>query len=270
MYKLLALDMDGTLLGSDHQISDENKQAIQRAKEQGVTVVLASGRPLKGMQRYLDELKIDSEKDFVLFFNGSMVKNVQTGEIIHAETISGQSAKEVARLAKELGVNVHAFSEIHGLITPKNSEFTQHEANINKLTITEMDFDELEDNHPIIKAMLVDEPEKLSKAIEAIPSKWRDEYTIVQSAPFFLEFLNPKANKGVGIEAIANHLGINAEEVICMGDAENDHHMIKYAGLGVAMANAMEQTKAIANHVTVSNNEHGVAKVIEEFILAGK
>ncbi len=267
MYKIIALDMDGTLLNSEHQISPENKRAIEQAKQKGVKVVLASGRPLKGMQAYLDELNIDSDNDFVLFFNGSMVKNVGTDEIIHSETISGKTAKEVAALANDLGVNVHAFSQVHGLITPKNSKYTQHEANINKLDITEMDFGLLEDDHPIIKAMLVDEPEKLSQAIKSIPQSWYQRFTIVQSAPFFLEFLNPSANKGVGVKAIADHLGYSADEVICMGDAENDHHMLEYAGLGVAMENAMEQTKAIADVVTVSNNEHGVARIIEEYIL---
>jgi Cof subfamily protein (haloacid dehalogenase superfamily) len=94
-----------------------------------------------------------------------------------------------------------------------------------------------------------------------------DEFTIVQSAPFFLEFLNPASNKGIGVAAIAEYLGIRAEEVICMGDAENDHHMLKYAGLGIAMANAMEETKQIADYITDSNNDHGVATAIEKFVL---
>ncbi|MDF5425618.1 HAD hydrolase family protein, partial [Vibrio parahaemolyticus] len=82
-----------------------------------------------------------------------------------------------------------------------------------------------------------------------------------------LEFLNPASNKGIGVAAIAEYLGIKPEEVICMGDAENDHHMLKYAGLGIAMANAMEETKQIADYITASNDEHGVAKAIEKFVL---
>ncbi|MGR5543174.1 HAD-IIB family hydrolase, partial [Vibrio campbellii] len=78
----------------------------------------------------------------------------------------------------------------------------------------------------------------------------REEFTVVQSAPIFLEFLNPLANKGIGVAAIAEHLGIKQEEVMTMGDAENDHHMLKYAGLGIAMSNAMEETKQIADHIT--------------------
>ncbi|MBW3696972.1 HAD family phosphatase [Vibrio sp. T187] len=268
MYKLVALDMDGTLLNSNKEISLENKQAITKAREAGIKVVLASGRPLEGMQSKLDELGIDGQDDFVLFYNGSKVQNISTKEVIHSEISNGRSAKRIAKLAKELGVFVHAFSEQHGLITPQNNEYTQLEATINGLTITEFDFEQLEDDHQIIKTMMVAEPSKLTEAIKQLPSELHDQFTVVQSAPFFLEFLNPKSNKGVGIAAIAQHLGIKSEEVICMGDAENDHHMIKFAGLGVAMENAMEETKAIADYITESNDNHGVAHVIEKFVFA--
>lgn len=115
--------------------------------------------------------------------------------------------------------------------------------------------------------MMVAEPSKLTEVITALPSEMREEFTVVQSAPFFLEFLNPASNKGIGVAAIAEYLGIQPEEVICMGDAENDHHMLKYAGLGIAMANAMEETKKIADYITESNDDHGVAKAIEKFVL---
>ena len=249
-------------------IRDRNKQAIAKAREAGVTVVLASGRPLEGMQDKLDELNIDSDKDFVLYYNGSMVKNIGTNEIIHQQIIDGKAAKKIARKARELGAYVHAFSQEHGLITEDNNPYTDIEAKINGLEITEMNFDALEDDHGIIKAMMVAEPSKLTEVIAALPAELKEEFTVVQSAPFFLEFLNPSSNKGIGVSAIAEYLGIEAEEVICMGDAENDHHMLEYAGLGIAMANAMEETKRIANYIAESNDDHGVAKSIEKFVLS--
>ncbi len=122
--------------------------------------------------------------------------------------------------------------------------------------------------NPIIKVLMVAEPSKLNAVISALPSTLREEFTVVQSAPFFLEFLNPASHKGAGVAAIAEHLGIQPDEVICMGDAENDHAMLEYAGLGIAMANAMEATKQIADYITESNDDHGVAKAIEKFVLA--
>lgn len=267
MYKLIALDMDGTLLTSEKTISKRTKRAIAEARQRGVKVVLASGRPLDGMQAKLTELNIEGDNEFVVYFNGSMVKELGTNKLIHTAIIDGKRAKQVAALAQQLGAYCHAFSAKLGLITPKHNEFTQIESTINQIPVTEMDFDQLDDNHAIIKAMIVAEPETLTRLVDQIPPSVREEFTIVQSAPFFLEFLSLDSNKGVGVKAIADYLGIKADEVICMGDAENDHHMLEYAGLGVAMENAMEQTKAIANYITSSNNDDGVAKVIEQFIL---
>ncbi|MGF1722375.1 Cof-type HAD-IIB family hydrolase [Vibrio kyushuensis] len=267
MYKLIALDMDGTLLNSEKQISELTKKAISSARDKGVKVVLASGRPIDGMVDKLQELNIEGNDEFVLYYNGSMVKELGSQKVIHRHIISGKSAKQVAKLAEQLNLNVHAFSEVHGLITPVNSEYTQLEATINGLTITEMDFDTLEDNHPIIKVMIVGEANKLTQAISDIPSSFYNDYTIVQSAPFFLEFLSLGSNKGLGIEAIAKHLNIDSSEIICVGDAENDNHMIKFAGLGVAMENAMDETKALADYIAPSNDHDGVADVINKFIL---
>ncbi|PNI02218.1 Cof-type HAD-IIB family hydrolase [Vibrio diazotrophicus] len=268
MYKIIALDMDGTLLNSQKQITPRTKQAIALAKEQGVRVVLASGRPIDGMRSKLEELELTSDQDYVLHYNGSMVQNVATGEVIYKQIIDGKAAKTIAKLAAELGVNTHSFSQIHGLITPRVSEFTELESKINDgLKITEMDFSELEDDHPIIKTMIVAEPSLLSEAIKKIPAHLHQQFTVVQSAPHFLEFLNTQSNKGVGVKAIADHLGVPASQVMCMGDAENDHHMIEYAGMGIAMANAMEETKRIADYITLSNDEDGVAAAIEKFVL---
>ncbi|KJY83427.1 HAD family hydrolase [Vibrio galatheae] len=269
MYKLIALDMDGTLLTSDKTISQRTKLAIEQARQKGVKVVLASGRPLDGMQSKLDELNIEGDNEFVVYFNGSMVKEIGTSRVIHSAIIDGKRAKQVARLAEQFGLDCHAFSTEYGLITPRLNEYTDIESTINQIPVSVKEFDQLDDDHPIIKAMIVGDPDKLSAAIKQIPKAYHEQFTIVQSAPFFLEFLNLGSNKGVGIKAIADHLGIDSSEVICMGDAENDHHMIEYAGLGVAMENAMEQTKAIADHITLSNNDDGVAVVIEDFILKG-
>lgn len=267
MYKLVALDMDGTLLSSDGTISQENKAAISAARKQGVSIVLASGRPLEGMTWALNELDMTGNNDFVLSYNASLIQRVSTKEIIRSETLTGLDAKNIASLAHDLGVHVHAFTRRQGLITPENNYYTDHEAKINGLAITVEDFATLENDEEVMKVMMIDDPDRLSAAIAQLPKELYQRYTIVQSAPFFLEFMNPNSNKGVGVEALAEYLDIKQSEVICMGDAGNDHHMIEYAGLGVAMGNATKETKAIANFITDTNNNAGVAKVIQQFIL---
>lgn len=267
MYKLVALDMDGTLLNSQGVISPRTKDAIATAVAMGTVVILASGRPLEGMTSTLRELNMTGDNDYVLCYNGSLVQHVSSQAFIRSQMICGADVKQLAELSRELGVHVHAFSLRSGLITPKNNHYTRHEAEINGLDITEVDFSTLSDDEPMLKAMLIDDPEKLSAAIAQLPASLYEKYTIVQSTPFFLEFLDKNSNKGVGVKAVAEQLNIRAEEVICIGDAGNDHEMLKYAGLGVAMGNATAETKALANHITATNNEDGVARVIEEFII---
>ncbi|GHA49563.1 sugar-phosphatase [Photobacterium aphoticum] len=267
MYKLVALDMDGTLLNSQKAISPRTKQAIHAAREQGVHVVLASGRPLEGMTKYLDELEMRGENDYVLSYNASLVQRIASKTVIRKQIMTGLDAKNIASLANDFGTFVHAFSPERGLITPQNNPYTQHESEINDVAVTEVDFSTLSDDEEIIKVMMIADPEVLSAAIAQLPASLYEQYTVVQSAPFFLELMNPNSNKGTGVAMLAEHLGLSAENVICMGDAGNDHHMIAYAGLGVAMGNATDDIKAIANHITDTNDNDGVAKVIEQFIL---
>ncbi len=267
MYKLIALDMDGTLLRGDGTISQRTKSAIQQARQKGVKVVLASGRPIEGLERYLTELELTSNDDYALSYNGALIKNVGTRETICSQLISGKDVHDVYSISQKIGVNTHAFSTELGLISPKLSHYTAHERDMNGIALTLIDFNELSEDHPIIKVMLVDEPEILSPGVEQIPADYYERFTVVRSAPFFLEILNKNSNKGNGVAMLADYLGIKPEEVICVGDAGNDVHMLEYAGLSVAMGNAFDDIKAIADYVTHSNEEDGVAHVIEKFIL---
>ena len=130
-----------------------------------------------------------------------------------------------------------------------------------------MNFDTISNDEVIVKIMMIDEPEILGPAMEKLPKEVFEKYTVVRSTPYFLEFLNKEVNKGVGVEMLAKHLGVKQEEIITFGDAGNDLHMIEYAGLGVAMANAFDEVKEAANYITDSNEYDGVAKAIEKFIL---
>ncbi len=266
MYKLIALDMDGTLLREDKTISEKTKEAIKQAKDKGVKVVLASGRPIEGLQKYLKELDLIGDEQYVVSYNGAVVQNTGTKEVINHITLQGSDLKDLYKVSQELNVNIHAFSN-KGCITPKMTKYSELEGTMNGIDVHVIDYNEVTADEPIIKMMLVDEPEILEKVIAQLPKALYEKYTIVRSAPFFLEFLNIAVNKGEGVKALAEKLGIKQEEVICIGDAGNDEHMIRYAGLGVAMENGFDELKAIADYITGTNEEDGVAQVIEKFIL---
>lgn len=267
MYKLIALDMDGTLLNPEGQITPRTHAAIAAARAKGVTVVLTSGRPLEGMSRYLRELGLTGPDDYVICYNGALVQRVADQRILRSNLLTGSDASAIARLANEFGVNVHGFSVEQGLISPRVSHYTEHESQLNDMPIHLVDFATLPADAQIMKVMMIDEEPLLSRAIAQLPAELYERYTVVRSAPFFLEIMNKLSNKGTGVAALAEHLGITASQVIAVGDAGNDRHMIEYAGLGVAMGNATDEIKGLAQHITTRNDDEGVAKVIEQFIL---
>jgi Cof subfamily protein (haloacid dehalogenase superfamily) len=115
--------------------------------------------------------------------------------------------------------------------------------------------------------MMIDEPALLDEIIPLIPESFMEKYTVVKSTPFFLEILNKEVHKGAALERLATHLGLDRSEVMALGDNENDVTMIEYAGLGIAMANATENVKNAADIITASNDEHGVAEAIKQYIL---
>lgn len=267
MYKVIALDMDGTLLNSDKVITQKTKTALMAAREKGVKVVLASGRPIDGLKQYLNELNLVDTDEYVLSYNGCLVQETKTNSIIHEVGLKGEDLHYIYDLSTKFGVNIHAFSSKQGLITPKNSKYTEFEARLNNIDINIVDFNKVDKDENIIKIMLIDEPEILDKAIASLPKEAYEKYTIVKSTPHFLEIINKNGNKGEGLKALAKHLNITHEEIIAVGDAGNDIEMIEYAGLGVAMANATEEVKKVANFHTNSNNDDGIATIIEKYIM---
>ena len=267
MYKLIALDMDGTLLNPQGQITPRTHAAIAAARARGVTVVLTSGRPLEGMSAYLIELGLTGPDDYVICYNGALVQQVADHRILRSQLLTGADARAIAHLADELGVNIHGFSVRQGLISPRVSTYTEHESRLVDMPINLVDFATLPLDEQIMKVMMIDEEPLLSRAISQLPAELYQRYTVVRSSPYFLEFMNKQSNKGTGVAALAEHIGLSAAQVIAVGDAGNDRHMIEYAGLGVAMGNATDEIKGLAQHTTARNDDEGVAKVIEQFIL---
>ena len=267
MIKLIALDMDGTLLNKQHAISPRNQQAIHAAKQAGIRVVLASGRPRQGLQPHLEHLQLTTDEEFVISYNGSLVERVESSEVLYETMLTGKDVKKVFEMSKQLGVYIHAFSVKQGLITHQNNPYTDIEAEINKITSSEFDFNRINESDRFIKVMMVAEAQQLTEAITKIPASLKANYTVVRSAPIFVEVLHPDCSKGIAVEKLCELLDITAAEVMCVGDAENDHAMLAFAGVAVAMENADEETKALADFITTSNNDDGVAVAIEKFAL---
>jgi Cof subfamily protein (haloacid dehalogenase superfamily) len=268
LYKLIAIDIDGTLMNDRKEITKEVNDAIQAAKAKGVKVVICTGRPIVGVQSIIEELKLNDEEDFVITFNGALVQNTYTKDVESQITLNYENLKELYDLSLKLDSPLQFF-DTENLYTPNReiSRYTIHEAHINQIPIHYLPIDEVPKDMLIPKVMFIDEPERLNTIIANIPESFWDKYTFVKSTPFFLEILDPSVSKGNAVRLLAEKLSIKQEEVICIGDGENDLSMVEYAGCGVAMANAESVVKEVAQFHTLSNNENGVAYAIEKLVL---
>lgn len=266
--KLVAIDIDGTLLNSASQLTTGVKEALQKAKEKGVYIVLCTGRPLPGVKEYLNTLDLLSADDYVITYNGSLVQNVATQQTVFSANLTKSDYLKVNYMAQKLGVHLHV-SGVDAIFTANRniSPYTVHESALVHMPIKYRTSDEMVHNdYDMIKMMMIDEPEILDHAITQLSLDFKEQYTIVKSAPFYLEILHKGANKGIALAKLAEHLNIKQAEVMAIGDNENDMAMLEYAGIGVAMQNAVEKTKAVADYVTTaSNDEDGVKEAIEKF-----
>lgn len=265
MYKLIAVDMDGTLLRRDDTISKKNKEVIRKVRDKGIKVVIASGRPIHGLERYLKELDFVAEDEYVMSYNGSIVQAVKTKEVIAKNMLKGKDLHRLYELAQKLEIDLHAFS-MKGCITPKMSHYSQLEGKMNNIPVYEVDFKQIALDEEIIKIMYVGEPKEIDRVVSQLPEILYKDYNVVRSMPFFLEFLSKTSGKKTGIQILAERLDVAPHEVMCIGDAGNDVEMLQYAGLGIAMGNAFEEVKQIADYITKTNEEDGVAYAIEKFV----
>jgi len=266
--KLIAIDMDGTLLNPQHEVTPGVKRAIQAARDKGVAIVLATGRPFIGIQRYLEELDLQQEGQYCITNNGALVQQAATGDCVAESTLNYDDYLYVEKLARELGVHFQALTKSL-LFTPNKdiSEYTVHEASLTGMPLRYRAVEEMDKSAIFPKVMMIDPPEKLDEAITRIPQEAHDRYTIMKSSPYFLEILSKDVNKGAGVKALAERLGLSRDEVMAIGDQENDLAMLEFAGTGVAMGNGIDAVKAAAQFVTKTNTEDGVAHAIEKFAL---
>jgi len=264
---MIVLDIDGTLASSDHKILPETRAALIAAQEKGLKVVLASGRPTPGMMSLAKELELEKFGGFVLSYNGGRITNIKTGEVIHEVFLTPEEAHEIYDFAKENNVNIMAYDG-GDIITEDHDEYIQIESDINEMPLKRADnFRKAVVNHTI-KTLTVGDPEHLAEVEKNYIEKFGDRFSICRSMPFFLEVMPQGINKAASLERLLNLLEMAPEDMVACGDGFNDVEMIKYAGFGVAMGNAVDEVKAVADYVTRSNDDNGIVDVIEEFIFA--
>ncbi|MBP1048450.1 sugar-phosphatase [Enterococcus sp. BWM-S5] len=269
--KLVAIDIDGTLLDSNRNLTDGVKEAVKKANEQGIYIVLCTGRPLPGVEALLKELDLYKENDYVITYNGSLVQATKTKEVISQYTLSYDDFMEIEMMARKVGSHLH-MSDEHSIYTFNRNigKYTVHEAYLVDMPLKYRSVEEITPDVNVIKMMMIDDPEVLDASISKIPDSFKEKYTTVKSTEFYYEILNKEASKGAALAKLAAHLNIPIEETMAIGDNENDLSMIEAAGVGAAMGNATESIKAAADILLGTNDKDGVAEALNNYVLNTK
>lgn len=267
MIKLVALDLDGTTLDSEGKLTSEVKEAVAAAKVAGVKVVICTGRPLLGVQWILDKLGLRDHGDFVITYNGGLVQRADTGEEFIAQGISGEEFLDIDNAARKAGLHIHAATR-DGIYTTNRDigKYTVYEASVVQMPLHYRTAEEIM-KLDLIKVMMIDEPEILDEGIAYLPFELFEEFNMIKSAPYFLEFVNKDVSKGNAVLHLAEKLSIDVDELMAIGDAENDRAMLEKVGHPVVMENGIPALKSIAKYITKSNDESGVAYAINTWVL---
>ena len=267
-YKMIVLDLDGTLTNNKKEITPRTKQALMQAQAAGVHVVLASGRPTYGIVPLAEELKLKDNGGYILAFNGGKIIDCTKNEVLFEQKLDEQLVPILFQEAKKTGMEILTYQGEGIAATNKDDEYVQHEAFINKMPVTQYDDFLNQLVYPINKCLIVGDPTPLHELELRLAKELEEKMDVYRSADFFLECVPLGIDKARSLDRLISSLRISREEVIACGDGYNDLSMIRFAGLGVAMANAAKDIQSEADFVTLSNEEDGVAHVIEHFILS--
>lgn len=276
--KAIVLDIDGTLTNSNKEITPKTRDALIKAQKLGVKVILASGRPTRGMYRYAEELELAKYEGFIVSYNGAVVTDCKTNEILFDQTMSVKDGQAILEHMKNFDVIPMLYRDEYLYVTNVYK---------NKIVLPDGDFNIIEyesrncdfllcekadlaafATFPMNKILIAGTPSYLEEHFDEIYAPFTDQVSCVFSSSFFIEFTDKGIDKAKALSTVLPPLGIDSVDVISFGDGQNDATMIEYTGIGVAMGNAVEELKSKANHITHSNDEEGIAAALDKFLFS--
>ena len=268
-YKIIVLDVDGTLLNSDRIITDRMRVALIKVQQMGVRIVLATGRPTYGVMPLAKELELDKNDGYILPYNGGQIISAQTGDVLFEKRINTKSLPYLERKAVKNKFSILTYGEDTIYTNDITNEHAIKEAELNSMRLKEANpFADAITFSPY-KCMLVSDDEP---ALVDLEGHWKrrlaGEVDVFRSEKFFLEVVPPFIDKANTLSLLLEKLNVNSENVVAIGDGVRDVAMIQVAGLGIAMGNAQDSVKACADYVTLTNDEDGVALALENLLLS--
>ncbi len=265
MIKMVALDLDGTLLTSDKTISKINETILKQIHDEGIKVVLCTGRPINAIWPYLEQLGLTGEDDYTITFNGALVVHNNDKTPLFKSGMAKVDFEPLHKLAEEFSapLDILNFERVYAISDLKPSMYEQQfKGNIE---FASQSYAELAETESYAKAVVCEEPALLDDFVKAMPARISRRYHVVRSQPQILEFLAPKMDKTVGLKALLNHFGWNFSNLMAFGDSQNDLGMISHARIGVAMENGTDEIRAISSVITSNNDNDGVGSYLKSF-----
>lgn len=268
-YRLLALDLDGTLMGPDLVISDEVRSTIAQARELGIIVTVATGRVFNAALPFIEHVGIT---DPIICHQGALIRHPVTREIYTHTVVPASLAVEAIEMLQRAGIFVIAYVDEWTCVAGRGPELELylqfHPGGEADVRIVSDLVDHVRDDPPT-KLLFIADPPVLELELAALAAHFTGRLSIVRSYPHFGEITAPGITKGAALASLAERLDIDRSAVIAIGDEENDMSMLAWAGLGLAMGNAPRTVQDIADAVIPAVTEHGVARAIETYLLDG-
>ena len=272
MIKLIAIDMDGTLLNEKKHIDKAQKEAIHEAIDAGIKIVLCTGRPLYGILPFYEELglsELDSE-GYVILNNGCSIHKTKDWELIDQVNFTSDDIDYLYKFSEGYDINFTLVNDYYyfNIDDRKPTDELITDAGFVFSDITNISLKEAKNGkHKIIKIMFLGNPNIMANFQKENESILKDKYSSVLSQPYIYEILPKGNNKGTGLKKLAKKLGIKQEEIMAIGDGNNDIEMFEYAHYSVAMENGTKPARKAAKYQTDSNENNGVAKAIRKYAL---
>ena len=264
-YKLIVLDLDGTLTNSKKEITPRNRETLIRMQEQGIRLVLASGRPTYGIVPLANELRMNEFGGFILSYNGGEIINWETQEMVYENVLPNEVVPVLYECARTHQLSILTYDGAEIITENSQDPYVLKEAFLNKMAVRETNDFLTDITLPVAKCLIVGDSDKLIPLEAELCLRLQGRINVFRSEPYFLELVPQGIDKALSLAVLLKEIGVAREEVIAIGDGYNDLSMIKFAGLGIAMGNAQEPIKKAADYITLSNEEDGVAEAINKF-----
>lgn len=276
--KAIAMDIDGTLTNDDKVITPRTRERLLEAQEAGIKLILASGRPAQGLKRLARELELDSHDGLLVCFNGACVIDAQTDEVLYDQPMP---ADELCRLIEHLrsfevlpwitlGEDLYIEDAYRCMIDlPDGSSFNivKFDRDVCDLRIREVsNLCDVARAMPVEKLLTAGNPAYLQAHYREMCAPFEDTLSCMFTADWYFEYTDRGIDKARALAGALPGLGIDAADVVAFGDGQNDCAMLRWAGMGIAMANAVDEAKAAAQMVTASNNEDGIAQALDKLL----